>query len=109
MSITKEENSAFVVGTGNTNNAMGGTAAPQEDPAAPTQTKTTHDDDPEKGVRENATEERPKGRSGKKWDPILLLFIINSISERLVEIISKFRHIIGFILCEKLHRKSISK
>lgn len=55
MSITKEENSAFVVGTGASSSSSQEGRAEPEDPA----TK-----DPEKGMKLSECEDRPKPRSG---------------------------------------------
>lgn len=55
MSITKEENSAFVVGTGASSSSSQEGRAEAEDPASK---------DPEKGMKLSECEERPKPRSG---------------------------------------------
>ncbi|XP_063591264.1 potassium channel subfamily T member 2-like isoform X8 [Penaeus indicus] len=84
MSITKEENSAFVVGTGASSSSSQEGRAEAEDPA----TK-----DPEKGMKLSEREERPKPRSGRRCVLLKLRrnVSVNELQKKLEEEVDRRR------------------
>ncbi|XP_069990778.1 potassium channel subfamily T member 2 isoform X11 [Penaeus vannamei] len=84
MSITKEENSAFVVGTGASSSSSQEGRAEPEDPA----TK-----DPEKGMKLSECEDRPKPRSGRRCVLLKLRrnVSVNELQKKLEEEVDRRR------------------
>ncbi|KAL7645094.1 UNVERIFIED_CONTAM: hypothetical protein RMT77_003472 [Armadillidium vulgare] len=90
MSITKEENSAFVVGTPGTttNNAVGGGTTTTLDQGGVTasESKPTTEPDPEKGINENGSEDKTKARTG-----LSLPVSVNELQRKLEEEVDRRR------------------